>query len=517
MKKAFSVLSAVLLMGALASCGNTSASGSNSGSGSGGGNTPAGPKEITFWHCIGHDKMASLERVIEEFNNAHKDTDGYYVTAEKIAGDYDSLHDAIKTRLNAGRVPSITMGYPDSFAEYLGDQGVEKTKILNLDNFIDNDPDFHPETMVSEYYEEGQEYQYEGTWSVPLYKSTEVMYYNVTEFQKTNWYKTHKDETRNVTNDDGTSYTVNLTQPKTWDWNTLIEVCTAIQNERGSQADFHALGYDSDANLLISQMAQRGIPYTDGDPSYTGADEYKHYAWMDPSTGAPNAKLVDFCVELYNLSSGVDVSKQVLVTQGTYGTYASDLFLQQKVMFTVGSTGGSAYNDPNGKFQAALVPVPSYHNNHKYIMQGPSLCFFDTKDSAKEQAAWEFYSQYLSDPELNAGVALENSYDPVRTSSYESQDYKDWCAAGVVADNGQPGASFSDTDNLNAPMANRIPNLTAQYAESQWYVTSPVFMGSGTAREEIGLVLSYARQSSKANVRDKIVEALTKAYSNCRL
>ena len=498
MKKSVSLMAMVLTLGTLASCGPKT-------SNTGGGESyhQAGPKEITFWHCIGHDKMTSLERVIEEFNKAHENTDGYYVTAEKIAGDYDALHDAIKTRLNAGRIPSITMGYPDSFAEYIGNQGEDRSMILKLDNFINSDSDFHPETMVQEYYEEGQSYQYDGTWSVPLYKSTEVMYYNVDLFQSTKFYQEHKDDTYG-------NYGAILGQPKTWDWDTLVYVANEIQKEMGNQADFHAIGYDSDSNLFISQMAQRNIPYTTAE-----GEGDAHYLFYEG--GKPNDQLVDLACELYDMAAAGTSQERSMVTQATYGTYASDLFLQQKVMFTIGSTGGSVYNDPNGKFQAALVPVPSYQNNHKYIMQGPSLCFFNTRDSAKEAAAWEFYSQFVSDPELNAGVALENSYDPVRTSSYDSQVYQQWCAMGLVQDNGKPGASYSDQDNLDAAMANRIPNLTSIYAENEWYITSDVFMGSGTAREEIGMTLAYADQSAQTTTEGKVRDALKRVAENCVL
>lgn len=498
MKKPMKIFASVLLLaGALSSCGG------------GPSNNTSGTKEILFWHCIGHTKMENLNRIINEFNEEHAETDGYYVNAVKLAGDYDALHDVVKTRLNSGSVPSITMGYPDSFSEYIGNQGADNSMLLQLDDFIENDPDFHPDTFVKEYYEEGQGYQYEGTWSVPLYKSTEAMYYNVDAFQATNFYKQNKDKTYG-------EYGAILGQPKTWDWDTLLYVAEEIQKEKGgTSADFHALGYDSDANLFISQMAQRNISYTTYDPANTGENAYKNFAFVE--NGVPNQDLVDFAVDLYNHACVGTSAEQSLVSQATYGTYASTLFLQQKVMFTVGSTGGSTYNDPEGKFQAALVPVPSYQNNHKYIMQGPSLCFFDTKDPAKEAAAWEFYSKFVSDPSLNAGLALENSYDPIRTTSYTDSQYEKWCAMGKVESNGNPGASFDDTDNLNASMANRIPNLTSIYAENNWYITTDVFPGSGTAREEIGNILKYARQSSKATVEEKVKEGILKAYQNCVL
>ena len=515
MKKPMKIFASLLLLFGLTSCSGPTGTSGNSGNpnasgNSGGSNTSepgeyddvekAQPKEIQFWHCIGHDKMRNLQRIIDKFNEDHSNTDGYYVKAYQIAGDYDSLHDNVKTKLNSGFVPAISMGYPDSFSEYIGSNGANNSKILNLDTFIENDADFHPETMVQRYYEEGRDYQYDGTWSVPLYKSTEVMYYNIEAFQATNVYKNHKDETYG-------DYDAIIGQPATWDWDTLIHVCQMIQEENYQKADFHALGYDSDANLLISQMAQRNIPFTTAEG--TGA---AHFLFMEPdgTNLKPNQDLYDLVSDLYTMTSSTDKKEQCMVTQATYGTYASDLFLQEKVMFTVGSTGGSAYNEPNGKFHAGMVPVPAYQNNRKYIMQGPSLCFFNINDSAKSQAAWEFYSQYVSDPELNAGLALENSYDPVRTASYESDAYMEYTSIGQTDPNTNPykGTSFSDSDDVTAELTYRIPNLTKTIQE--YYVTTPIFVGSGTARDEIGKVLSYAREE-----QGDVAEAIYRAYRQC--
>ena len=43
-------------------------------------------KTISFWHCIGHDKMRNLNRIITAFNEAHRDTDGYQIVPEKLSG-----------------------------------------------------------------------------------------------------------------------------------------------------------------------------------------------------------------------------------------------------------------------------------------------------------------------------------------------------------------------------------------------------------------------------------------------
>lgn len=467
--------SMLMLLGGVSSCGSAT-----------------NEKEIVFWHCLGHEKMTNLTRIVDKFNEEHEKTDGYVIKPEKLAGAYDDLHDAVKTKLQAGTVPSITMGYPDSFAEYIGSKGEKNSQILKLDNFITDDKSFNKDEFVPGYYNEGTGYQYSGTWSMPLYKSTEAMYVNKQMFEGTKFYKNHKDETYG-------DYGAKIGDPATWDWKTLVYVAKECQTELGSKADFHALGYDSDANLFISQMAMRNIPYTTAEGKGS-----EHFLFCDEN-GEPNAALVNFAAEVLELTDS-----GALVTQGSYGSYASDLFLTKKAMITIGSTGGSSYNDPHGSteagFDCGLYAVPSFggKSNAKYIMQGPSLCFFNTRNSKKEKAAWEFYSKFVADPELNAALALENSYDPVKISSYDTESYKTFTEAGKT----------EGKDDVTKPLQYRIPNLTATMKDN--YITSSVFNGSAKARSEIGSILKYAKtQKKELPSAEKVTLAIKKIFTNC--
>ncbi len=500
MKNSIKLAVSLVSILSLVSCGNkTNSTSTNSNNDSSNNSTEydnvdkAGAKEIQFWHCIGHDKMRNLERIINKFNEDHKNTDGYQVKAYQIAGAYDDLHDAVKTKLQAGYVPSITMGYPDSFAEYIGSNGESKSKILNLNSFINNDSSFKASDFVTEYYNEGTGYQYSGTYSLPLYKSTEVMYYNKTAYESSAFYKAHKDETYG-------NYGAKISDPSTWDWDTLVYVAGEIQKENKNTSDFHALGYDSDSNLFISQMAQRGIPYTTATETGNTSDEKKASHFQFGSIVNEEFKadddLVSFTTEIYNLTKA-----GTLVTQGSYGSYASDLFKKKKVMFTIGSTGGSAYNEPGEAFTCGLSKVPAYHNIQKYIMQGPSLCFFNTNDSKKEAAAWDFYVNYVADAQNNAELALENSYDPVKKSSYETDSYKEWVSDGKT----ETGA-----EDTSAELKYRIPALTSTLKES--YMTSPVFIGSSTARTQIGKLISFTKENG-----GNVSKAIETAWTNCAL
>ena len=119
----------------------------------------------------------------------------------------------------------------------------------------------------------------------------------------------------------------------------------------------------------------------------------------------------------------------------------------------------------------------------------PSICFFDCGNEYIHKGAWLFYKEF-ADPIKNASVALENSYDPVRVSSYTSPEYEQWIS------------------NAGLALKYDIPNITRTLKD--YYITSPVFIGSSTARKEIGSIISYM-YSSKMSA-DKAFET---ALDNC--
>lgn len=469
--------------------------------------------EIIFWHCLGHDKTASLNKLVDAFNADHKDKDGYSVKLIQLNGDYAGLHDTVKTKLQAGYTPAITMGYPDSFSEYIGTKGADKSRILKLDDFIKNDSTFKEEDFVAAFYDEGKHFQYEGTWCMPMYKSTEVMYINKNMWEATDFYKANKDKLlKDIDSSNSSKYvqTAKVGNPNTWDWNSLVYIGSKIQEELNPDGskDFYSIGYDSDSNLFITQMEQRGIEYTSDK-----GEKADHIKFVTKDSKTVNSSLVDFATEFLDLAD-----KKILATQGTYGSYASDNFLKKKVMFTIGSTGGSTYNDPHGStnagFDAAIYPVPCYNGNYKFIQQGPDVCFFPQKDENKQKATWDFYTNYLSSIDYNTGLALANSYDPVKNAAFETEEYKNWIVSGDVNSNEtiKLDNDGNPITNLNTKMDKRIPALTKQMR--QYYMTTPVFYGSSTVRSELGNVLKYAKAGDKNKTnREKIEAAILKAYN----
>ena len=467
---------------------------------------PATETTITFWHCLGHAKTDELRKVADKFDALYKGK--YKMDLVHLAGDYDDLHDAAKTKLSSGEVPAIAMGYPDSFAEYIS-KDLADSSLLRLDNFI-NDPNYgYSKTEIDDfvpgYYAEGTNYQFDGTWSMPMYKSTEVMYYNRAYFDGLNEQNKKKFQNNSefntlvgkvegktrissatydtdlaalrtfVTNNQGYTYTV----PVKWD--EMIATARQIVADRATQSitgEFYPLGYDSDANMFITQFAQRGIPFTVNDDA-SRSDPKKHFAFVNDEAKAFVGEVLQH------------VKDKLMVTKGSLGgsKYTNDYFGEGKLVMTIGSTGGSSYNI-SSNFQVDLAPVPYAGDAPKYIQQGPSICFFNNDDDYIHKGAWLFYKM-LADTENNTALALENSYDPIRASCYETQNYKNWVA---LKDEGLKYA---------------IPSITSTL--KSYYYTSPTFVGSGTARTQIGRLINYTYLENRT-----IDDAFTYAFNQCK-
>ena len=467
---------------------------------------PAKETEITFWHCLGHAKTDELRKVADKFDAMYAGK--YKMNLVHLAGDYDSLHDAAKTKLSSGENPALAMGYPDSFAEYISND-LADSSLLRIDNFI-KDPNYgYSEAEIKDfipgYYAEGTNYQFEGTWSMPMYKSTEVMYYNRSYFDGLNEQNKAKfannaefnallvkvsGKTREksatfdtdlaalkafVVANGGYTYTV----PTKWD--EMINLGKQIIADRKATnvtGEFYPIGYDSDANMFITQFAQRGIPFTVNNDE-TRANPVKHFAFVNDQAKAFVGEVLQH------------VKDKVMVTKGSLGgnKYTNDLFGLGQLVMTIGSTGGSSYNI-SSNFQVDLAPVPYAGDTPKYIQQGPSICFFNNDDDYVHKGAWLFYKM-LADTQNNTALALENSYDPIRVSCYDTDNYKTWI--------GMKGKGLKYD----------IPAITSTLKD--YYYTSPTFVGSGTARTQIGRLINYTYLENRT-----VDEAFTFAFNQCK-
>src|SRR5574344_637260 len=249
------------------------------------------------------------------------------------------------------------------------------------------------------------------------------------------------------------------------------------------------LGYDSDANMLITLFEQLGIPYT----SATTTETTGHFLFNHADAKSLVSELQGY------------YKKGYFVTQGTSssGSYTSTMFTKGAVkggcLMTIGSTGGTTYNwpskasdDPSGAFDVGVAELPQYDTSHKkIIMQGPSVTLFKRATDQEKHYAWLLY-KYLTNTDNSASYSFLTGYNPVRTSSYSSKFYDQYDAATM--------------NNTKYQLVHEVSQL-ANTLTNDYYV-SPAFKGSSAARDQMNGILA-AVCNNKTSVDDAFSAALT--------
>ncbi len=421
---------------------------------------------ITFYHTMGANLREVLDTYIVEFNKLYPNI---HIEHEQV-GSYDDVRDQITTQINAGNQPNIAYCYPDHVARY----NIAKA-VVALDDLIASEievtrADGSTEVLgltqaqiddfIEGYYQEGAAFGDGLMYTLPLNKSTEVLYYNKTFFEANN-----------------------ISVPTTWD--ELEAVCEQI---KAIDPTCIPLGYDSEANWFITMCEQLGNPYT----SATG----DHYLFNNDA----NKEFILKFNEWYN--------KGYLTTQTLLGTYTSEMFTAQgagdiKSYMSIGSSAGATHQRPDMvdgsyPFEVGIATIPQADaSNPKVISQGPSLCIFQDSNSQEVVASWLFVKYLTTTVEFQAEFGMVSGYVPVLKSVGENEFYKEFLNS---ADGG------SNITALSAKVC-----LDQQDA----YYTSPAFNGSSVARDQVGALLSKCLTFTGDNVAAQIDAAFEDAVEEC--
>ena len=423
---------------------------------------------ITFYHTMGSNLTDVLDPYIAEFNKLYPNI---HVVHSKIGG-YDDVRDQISTEITTGAQPNIAYCYPDHVALYN-----LAGSVITLDNLINSTievtrADGSKETLgltkdqiadfIEGYYNEGKQFGDGLMYTLPLSKSTEVLYYNATFFAKHN-----------------------LTPPTTW--NEMEELCKKIKEIDPKSIP---LGYDSEANWFITMCEQYGSPYT----SASG----DHFLFDNET----NREFVKKFREWYQ--------KGYLTTQKIYGAYTSGLFTstnEVKSYMSIGSSAGATHQRPTANadgsypFDVGIATIPQVsETNKKVISQGPSLCIFKKANQNPQEvvASWLFVKYLTTTVEFQAEFSMASGYVPVIKSVSENETYK----------------AFIDGANGGTNIAALSAKVCLEQEEA--YYTSPAFNGSSTARDQVGALLAKCLSADDGgNVDEMIKKAFKEAIEEC--
>lgn len=430
------------------------------------------PVEINFYSTMGQNLQEVYDLYYEEFHELYPN-----ITVNHTQpGSYDDVRDQIKTELAVGNGPDVAYCYPDHVALYNTSRSV-----ITLDNLMDtklkvNDKevgltDEQLDDYVDGYFAEGYAFGDGKLYTLPFSKSTEVLYYNKTVFN-----------------------TLNLEVPDHWfstgneDKTSMEYVCAKLKE---AYPDCTPLGYDSEANWFITMCEQLKAPYTSA-----SGEKFRFN----------NDQTKDFIKKFKTM-----YDKGYFTTQTKYGTYTSGAFINVDPTATtsymsIGSSAGATHQRPakvDGAypFDVGIAPIPQADaNNKKAISQGPSVCILNHNDPQKVIASWLFVKFLTTSVEFQAEFSIKSGYIPVLKSVQDNPVYK---AHLAKADGGDNIAALSS-------------KVCVEQADT--YYTSPAFVGSSEARDQVGKVFVGVLDlnASDADYNTKVDKLFSDAIEECK-
>ncbi len=421
---------------------------------------------ITFAHTMGAKLQAVLDRGIVEFNKMYPN-----ITIEHSSyGGWGDIAGLINTEIIGGNQPNIAYCYPDHVAQYnmawatvtldelikseiqvTRDDGTTETLGLTADQITD--------LQNGGFYEEGMVYGDGLMYTLPMSKSTEVLYYNKTFFENNN-----------------------ISVPTTWE--EMEAVCKQLKE---LDPVCTPLGYDSEDNMFITMCEQYGYDFT----SATGEEKF---LFNNDNNKAFTKKFREWYQAGY------------ITTEALYGAYTSGLFTELDASINhsymcIGSSGGASYQIPEGDaFEVGVAPIPQVsEDNQKVISQGPSLCILKGGKTTDQQvlASWLFVKYLTTNMAFQTEFSSTSGYMPVLESAQDNEIYAQWLGKAN-------GSEF-----LTALV------VKVGLEEADTYFTSPAFNGSSVARKQVGALLAKCMSEATTDVDSLINNAFQDAYDEC--
>ena len=351
------------------------------------------PVTISFSHVMGQNLRTVLRPYAEEFMALYPNITITNLDEPRDSSIYDELYSMISMQIIVGTEPNIAYCYPDHVAGYNAAGAVQ-----TLDDFLPGGryadmevtradgtteklglTEEQVDMFVPGYYNEGRSFGDGKMYTMPFSKSTEVLFYNETEFKKNGWKV-----------------------PTTWE--EMEETCRAIKKQYPESIP---LGYDSEENWFITMCEQYGSPYT----SATG----DHYLFDNKQ----NREFVEYFADWYQ--DGL-VTTQALNND----TYTSNLFTQKepdgKAYMCIASTVGASYQQSGSAqgqfdFTVGIARIPQVDPaDPKVISQGPSVCIFKKGDVQQVLASWLFIKYLITNVDFQAKFSIASGNAPVLRS-----------------------------------------------------------------------------------------------------
>lgn len=470
------------------------------------------PVTLTIWHSNGSTIENALKSYALSFQTKYPNVT---VTVVKNGDNYDQLRQNVINAIRGGQLPNIIQGYPDHVMEYI-DNGA----VIPVTPYIHHPVHGYGDTEKESFWDLQLNYRYENSqytadgeyYSIPFNKSTEVVFYNKTFFDKMI--------------EDGI-----ITEfPKTWQ--DLLALSTQIKSRSAAEIDriaaiynqstsssnhktpeqiaamkagFMPFIYDSDSNAFITLLRQWG-------GQYTGIDNNRQGTLL-----FDNAQARSMLGYFYDNRTSISLP----TVWGTAIRNGSDAMLIGQTVVSIGSTGGAAYNapdkiittsNPEGIYTFELGVAPMLYNkdmpeNAVAIQQGTNFSLANIGTDQEKLWSW-YFLKHMSSYEVQLDFVQKTGYQPVRTSVYSDPSYVRFMNGKKLVGDTEVDLEFED---LARSLASR-----AAAAQANILFYDQAFVGSSQTRDAVGItfervVLSPSASDKAKEIDDAIAYAIAEA------
>lgn len=446
---------------------------------------------VTFWHSFGDAIESVLKGLVEDFEE-EATSNGYNIDIELVnkGGGYDGLRSAVNLGTSSNTIPTMILGYPDHFADYISN-GI----LLPLDEYVySTNSDIALEGVTKESNDFIASYWAETqmvingetkTAAIPFNKSTEIMVYNASMVDPVL-------KALNIVENVGDAWV----QPT---WEEVFEVSQYIQDNRStlsytkggatytidSKMNYPVI-VDSDANFFITTSRQWG-----GDGKYTIMDN------DGVGTVVANNDSNKAAQEYFMDKAGISSNKKLFQfpTKENVG-YGSALLTARRAFISIGSTAGIKNNSSNSyDLKATGIPQKGYgeDDTQAVIQQGTNVAILSKNSNNKTRLAAWMLIKYLTNTANTEAFSKSTGYLPVRESALESETFK---------------AMLADEKNIfTGPVAKAI---NAAFTQKEYFYTDPAFIGSSVVRDKAATMIQdiYCFDKSYATAMKSFYDTL---------
>lgn len=335
--------------------------------------TADGKVEVDFWYSGGKTAVNVVQDIVDEFNESQ---DKYEVKTTTQA-DYTETYEKLQAGIAGNNAPDMALLDVDKSRNLS-----EKNLIEDLSSYVEADTDFNADDFLPVFYNQGKD-ENGKLFALPAYGTTQVLYYNVEAFKNAG---------------------IDPESIKTWQ--DLADAAKKMTSADGSFIGWEPMwGY---ANLVDASLSNgASLLSEDGKTCLINSKEWVD-VWESFRTWIHDDKIM-------KVNSG---------GQGWEYWYTTiDDVLQNKAGGYTGSSGDQADLDFS---IVQAMEQPGFNDNASApTADALQLVMLQQSSDEEKQGAFEFM-KYFTSAESQAQWSMSTGYIPVRESTQEVQEYKDY-------------------------------------------------------------------------------------------